>query len=330
MERERMRDDKGRFTSGRKLTVPSSEPVQGPRKIHESPKLTFPEPAKVDTPTVEEHILYMIDRQNRMERLSRNSEYAEVRIESDTPIGINLSGDWQYGSAGTDYETLQKHFDIVQSNPNLYMTALSNTIDGFIWPGGIWSELEHIEQQVEFAAQFGKEWRDKLLAVVGSRCHDWTKDKGGISPQEIAFRENVDNGMPFFQHGGMLTVKLNDIDYKIAMEHKSRFNSSLNVTNANKRVLDMRWPSADVVAIAHHHVAAIEHTTRWEGPDRRDVVLARTGTYKIDDDFSKDLGIGTGQMGGVTVVLDPEEKRITPFLKLETANEYINLKRGAI
>lgn len=314
----------------RKLKTSEPDPTLGLLQEHDDPKLTFPEPAKLETPTVEEHILYMRERQARMERLSRNSEYAEVKIESDTPIGINLSGDWQYGSAETDYETLHKHFNIVQENPNLYMTALSNTIDGFIWPGGMWSELEHLEQQVEFAAQFGREWRDKLLAVVGSRCHDWTKDKGGISPQEIAFRENVDNGMPFFQHGGVLNVKLNDIDYKIAMMHKSRFHSSLNVTNANKRVLDMRWPSADVVAIAHHHVAAIEHAVRWEGPDRRDVVLARTGTYKIEDSFSKDLGIGTGQMGGVTVVLDPREKQVTPFLKLETANEYINLKRGAV
>src|SRR3990167_8841044 len=311
----------------RRLKTPPFEPTLGLADQLPPPVLTFPEPARTLTPTVKEHLVYMRERQTRMERMSRTSEYAEVKIESETPVGIVLSSDWHIGSADTDYETFERHMDIVQNNPNLYLAAQSNTIDGYIWPGGMWSELEHIEQQVEFAKQFGKEWKDKLLAVVGSRCHDWTKERGGISPQELAFLENTDRGMPFFTNGGLLTVKLNDIDYKIGMLHKSRFHSSLNVTNPNKRVLDLRWPSADVVSIAHHHVAAIEHAVRWEGEDRREVVLVRTGTYKVDDGYSKSEGFGAGQIGGSMVVLDPKEKRIVPFLRIEDGNSYVNMCR---
>lgn len=307
--------------------VQPTEPTLGLSNDPLPPVLEFPPPVKIETPTVAEHLVYMMERQARMERMSRSSEYAEIKIKSDTPVGIVLSSDWHYGSQDTDYATFGRHMNIIKDNPNLYLAALSNTIDGYIWPGGMWSELEHIEQQKEFASQFAKEWKEKLVAVVGSRCHDWTKDRGGISAQELAFRDNVDEGMPFFTNGGLLTVNLNDIEYRMGMMHKSRFHSSLNVTNPNKRVLDLRWPSADVVAIAHHHVASVEHAVKWEGPDQRDVVLIRTGTYKVQDGYSKAEGFGAGQIGGSMVVLDPKEKRIVPFLRIEDGAAYVDMLR---
>ena len=313
--------------SRRKITTPPFEPTLGLSVDIPVPQVTFPEPAVTHLPDFKEHIIYLQDQQKRREGMSRTTEFAEIKIASETPVGIILSSDWHIGSQDTDYDTLERHMNLVQENPNLFLTALSNTIDGYIWPGGIWSEVAHIPEQIEIAKSFAKEYREKLLAVVGSRCHDWTKDKGGISPQETAFLENTDEGMPFFTNGGVLTIDLNGIKYGMAMLHKSRFHSSLNVTNPNKRVHDLRFP-ADVVAIAHHHVASVEHTTRYEGPYAKDVVFVRTGTYKMQDEYSKSEGFGAGQKGGVAVVLDPHEKHIVPFLRIEDANDYINMKRG--
>lgn len=310
--------------------VQPTEPTLGLAPDLPPPVVEFPEAPTSEFPSFGEHIIYLQEQQKRRESMSRNSESAEIKIQSDTPIGIVLSSDWHIGAQDTDYETFERHMKLVKENPNLFLTALSNTIDGYIWPGGIWSEVAHIPEQVEIAKSFAREYRDKLLAVVGSRCHDWTKDRGGISPQEMAFMENVDEGMPFFQNGGLLTIDLNGIKYKMAMVHKARMHSSLNVTNPNKRILDLRWPSADVVAVAHHHVASMEHAVRWEGEDRRDVVLVRTGTYKIDDGYSQSEGFGKGQMGGVMVVLDPKEKNMVPFLKIEDGARYVDAMRKQI
>ena len=311
----------------RRFKVPPVEPVAAATIERTTPVVEFPQTERT-LPDFKEHIVWLKERQARLERLSRTSEYAEIKIQSDVPVGIVLTSDWHIGSGDTDYDTFERHMGIIKEDPHLFMAALSNTIDGYIWPGGIWSEVAHIEEQVEIAGAFAKEWKDKLLAVVGSRCHDWTKDRGGISPQEIAFRDNVDNGMPLFANGGLLTVDLNGVKYKMGMVHKSRFHSSLNVTNPNKRMLDLRWPSADVVAIAHHHVASVEHASRWEGPDRRDVVLVRTGTYKVNDGYSKSEGFGAGQVGGSMVVLDPKEKRIVPFLRLEDGARYVRMMKN--
>lgn len=312
----------------RRMKIPKqiSEPVH--QNVLRNPSLEFPVSERT-LPDFKEHIVWLREKQAHLERLSRNSEYAEIKINSDTPIGIVLSSDWHIGAESTDYATFDKHMNIIKEDPNLFLTALSNTIDGYVWPGGIWSEVAHIPEQVEIAKSFAKEYKNKLLAVVGSRCHDWTKDKGGISPQETAFLDNVDSGMPFFQSGGLLTIDLNGIKYKIGMQHKSRFNSSLNVTNANKRTLDLRWPSADVIAIAHHHVAAIEHATRWEGEDRRDIVAIRTGTYKIADGYSRSEGYGEGQLGSPMIILHHKEKRIIPFLHIEDGAAVLKTMRGS-
>jgi hypothetical protein len=310
----------------RKMRVPRTKPEPAYQTVLRNPDVEFPT-VEHFMPTYEEHIVWLQERQTQMERMSKNSEYAEIKIRSDNPVGIALTSDWHIGSVETDYKTFNKHQEIIKNDPNLFEVALSNTIDGYIWPGGMMSEVAHVPEQIDIAKKFAKEWKGKILAVVGSRCHDWSKDKGLISAQELAFMENVDEGMPFFQSGGLLTIDLNGIKYKVGMQHKSRFNSALNVTNANKRTLDLRWPSADVVAIAHHHVASIEHTARWEGPDKRDVVLVRTGTYKIDDQYGRSEGFGNGQLGAPMIVLDNKTKHITPFLHLEDGAEFVRLKK---
>ena len=322
------RDRRGRqpevvFTRERQPVIE----LKGKPHLKNGVELVFPKPKKEAMPSFGEHLDWLRTRQAKMEKLSRTSEFAEVNINSPEPIGFVLSSDWHIGSQETDYSTFSRHMNLIKDTPRVYLAALSNTIDGYVWPGGIWSEVAHIPEQVEIAKQFAKEWDKKLLAVVGSRCHDWTKDKGGISPQETAFLENTDSGMPFFTNGGVLTIKLNGIPYKIAMEHKSKFHSSLNVTNPNKRVLDLRFPGVDVVAIAHHHVASVEHTYRGEGEYLKPVVFVRTGTYKINDAYSKSEGWGAGQVGGVMLILDQKEKHITPFLSIDDGVKYLKALR---
>lgn len=316
----RMKEQERRDTmnqSARRLRTPKyqGEPADNLDINLQPPTLKFPT-REVYVPTFNEHIVYLKDRQEKNRSAEKSSEFARIEIESETPIGIVLSSDWHIGSEGTDYDLFEKHMKMVKEEPNAYLTALSNTIDGYIWPGGMWSEIAHIPEQMEIARQFAREYKDKLIAVVGSRCHDWTKDKGGVSPQEMAFMENVDEGMPFFTHGGVLTVGLNGRDTTFALIHKSRYHSSLNVTNPNKRIHDLRWP-ADIIAIAHHHVASVEDTYRWEGPFKKEVALVRTGTYKLDDGYSQDEGFGHGQNGSPMVILSPDRKDYMVFKKLE-------------
>lgn len=271
----------------------------------------------------EDHFDWLDTVAKRRESITRTKEHAEIKIQSDMPIGIVLTSDWHIGAEGMDRDTFRRHMKGILDEPNAFMAVLSNTIDGYIWPGGMLGESVHIPEQIEVMKAFVSRFKEKMLCAVGSRCHDWTKERGGVSPQEVAFLESIDNGMPFMPNGGLMDIDLNGIKYRFGLMHKSRYNSSLNVTNPNKRMLDLRWPSADVVAIAHHHTAAIEHTTRWEGEDKRDVLLVRTGTYKVGDSYSESEGYGQGQIGSSIVLLDHREKRLYPFFNLEDGLAYL-------
>jgi hypothetical protein len=219
--------------------------------------------------------------------------------------------------------------EMIRQEPFAYMALLSNTIDNYIWPGGMFGELISTPEQQDTIKQFAHDYKEKIIAIVGSRCHEgWTTDKVGINPNELMFRELIDDGTAWLSKGGTVELKVGDITYSLGLVHKARFHSSLNLTNANKRMIDLRWP-VDISVIAHHHVASIEQTTRWEGPYKKDVVFIRTGTYKIKDAYSELEGFGQGQVGGVMVVLFPYVKKIVPFFRIEDGMEYLKLIRGA-
>ena len=277
--------------------------------------------------SLHEHIEELKELQNKRNERSYSQENARISINSKLPIGIVLTSDWHIGSEGTDYETWERHMELIKNEPFAFMACLSNTIDNYIWPGGMLSELVHTSDQQEIIKQFAHDYKNKIIAIVGSRCHEgWTSEKVGLNPNEIMFRELIDDGTPWLSKGGVVEIDLNGTVYSIGLVHKARFHSALNPTNANKRMMDLRWP-VDISAIAHHHVANIEQTTRWEGPYKKEVVLVRTGTYKIKDGYSELEGFGQGQVGGAMVVLFPDTKKMVPFIRIEDGMEYLKLLR---
>lgn len=298
----------------------------------QNPQVTFDVPEK-EPITWQEHVVYLRERQARLKRLEKSQEYARVEITSPLPIGVVLTSDWHLGSQGTDYELWEKHMNMIKNEPQAYMIPLGNTIDNFIWPGGMWGQMENPDVQMEMVRQFAHDFKGKFLGIVGSRCHEgWSEDKVNINPYEIMFTDEIDKGTPFLSKGGVINLKLKKdgqsegIDYTFGLVHKARFSSALNPTNPNKRIHDLRWP-ADIIAIAHNHIAEIDHTTRWEGPFTKEVISLRTGTYKRDDDYSESEGFGKGQIGGQMVVLDPRSKSIIPFLHIADGMRYLQAIR---
>ena len=170
-----------------------------------------------------------------------------------------------------------------------------------------------------------------LVPQIGDTRHKG-EDEQAID-QPVVWLTDGDSDVTYDKDGNVssiyrhvVEIDLNGTVYSIGLVHKARFHSALNPTNANKRMMDLRWP-VDISAIAHHHVANIEQTTRWEGPYKKEVVLVRTGTYKIKDGYSELEGFGQGQVGGAMVVLFPDTKKMVPFIRIEDGMEYLKLLR---
>jgi hypothetical protein len=294
--------------------------------MNNSTKVQF-QPSVIQPYTWREQIVFLQESQSRVSRGDKGQDHATVSIKSKTPIGIALSSDWHIGSLGTNYQKLLEHLDLIRKEPNAFMTLLSNTIDNFIFPSGQFAQAINPSDQIEIVKGFAKEYDKKILAIVGSRCHEgWSTDKVDINPNELMFQHNIDSGMPFLKKGGVLDIQLNNITYSFGLVHKGRGNSAVNPTNAARSLFDNRWP-VDVLAVAHHHVKQVLHGTRWEGKYKKEVLYIRTGAYKIDDDYSELEGFGKGQMGCPMVVLDPNKRRMIPFFNLEDGIEYLRLAR---
>lgn len=300
------------------------------KQLLSEPKVEFAAPDFGGAPaTWREHIEALRDHQSRIRRSEKAQDFAKVNINSNLPVGIVLTSDWHMGGKGTDYETWLRHMELVRNEPQAFMIPLSNTIDNFIFPSGMFDQMEHPSLQQEIVKNFAKEFQGKFLAIVGSRCHEgWTKQKTDVEVNLLMFEDVLQRGVPWMPTGGVLELTLNsDVKYTFGLIHKSRNNSSLNKTNANRRMREQRWP-VDITAIAHHHVKEISHGNQYEGPFEREVLDIRTGAYKIKDAYGEGEGFGQGDIGSPMVVIFPGEKKFIPFYSLEDGIRYLQLEKA--
>jgi len=287
------------------------------------PQLNFQENATGIPPTWQEFLEALKIKQERLGRENREQQFANLSIKSQLPIGIVLTSDWHLGGRGTDYDTWERHMELIKNEPLAYMIPLSNTIDNFIFPSGMFEQMENPASQQRMVKNFAEDFSDKILAIVGSNCHEgWTKKTTNIDPNYLMFEDNINKGIPWLPVGGVLDVNLNGFSYKIGLVHKARYNSSLNPTNPGHRIHDLKWP-VDIVAIAHSHVKQVLHSNKYEGDFEKELIIFRTGAYEVKSDFLEGEGWGQGQIGSPIAILMPDRKHVIPFYALEDGIDYL-------
>ena len=78
--------------------------------------------------SLHEHIEELKELQNKRNERSYSQENARISINSKLPIGIVLTSDWHIGSEGTDYETWERHMELIKNEPFAFMACLSNNL----------------------------------------------------------------------------------------------------------------------------------------------------------------------------------------------------------
>jgi hypothetical protein len=149
----------------------------------------------------------------------------------------------------------------------------------------------------------------KVLALVRG-CHDnWDYRNSGKDFIEALCEEvNAAN----LWHGGALRVKLGEQEYLFRLRHKYRYNSSLNVENAMRRLVEQQGP-CEVAFEAHLHNPYLMYRTIGE----REVILGRTGSYKRWDDYGQQIGGFKGIHGVPIIILWPDKHKLLAFHDLE-------------
>jgi len=268
------------------------------------------------------------------ERLDDTQRIASVAIETDHPIAVMFSGDWQLGDGATDHQTWAADMEFLLQTDDLYMAELGDkhqNMRAFKTLSGVLSQVLSPPQQAKMLRSLADEMSEKhkVLAWVDGN-HDGEFDERIFGEALLKYLlERAE--APRFINRGLLKLTVGGELYTLLLFHKSRFRSFMRTTHGNYREMQLSYP-ADVVAGAHDHVAGYELIENYSLA--RDAgmgfggatYLVKVGTYQ-DSEFGWRYFHNGGRPLNPTIVFWPGEHRMQIFNDPRSAVEYMRAVR---
>lgn len=175
------------------------------------------------------------------------------------------------------------------------------------------------DDQMSLVRKFFEGYREKIMATTQDPSHtDWMQQVSGVEPQRW-LTEGL--GIPCLKSGGRFNLNVNGIEYRGLLFHEiGKYKSSLNVTNAGKRMLDM-MDDVDFVVSGHSHIGAFEKLVKRDNKP----VIIQMGTFKLDDDFGTRKGLSPKpQVFFPTLLFDSHKKNIEVIEDRAAAKAIVN------
>lgn len=271
--------------------------------------------------TLDEFFAAFQDVQDFRKQFNIDQLQAKVDIKANQPIALSLISDTHIGSPYVDYEAMYNDMALINSHPRHYVGLGGDPIDNFMPffkdASASTNQLHPAKLQLLAQEKIYEYLKDSIVAVIGGNHNDMAKRKTGIDTEYFILRGHK---FPYLPSGGLVTLKVGDIEYKILWKHHYRYNSSLNQFNTHHRMLEKLEPTADIVVTEHEHNPGIESIEVGQFDSKRTVVNIRTGTYKIDDPYSVNK-YKSGCIGPQTVILFPNDRKILALHGRDAVND---------
>lgn len=244
------------------------------------------------------------------------------RYDTDKPIAITFSADWQLGQPGCDYDSFREDMEFIKNEPGLYID-----IGGDAWENIIQaSKVGSSHNQIPIAPQVGlysltlKMLLHKINTVKTGNHQYWTTTLTGEDWLKEKTREL---GLIYIKHGARVNLYVGDQYYPYATRHIGRFNSVFNPTHSNKQHQRMDFPWARFTIFEHMHVAAVE---QYRYNDKECAAI-RSGTYAIYDDRAQQYGFFGAHACNPTIILFPHEDKLIVFKDMRDAADHLRAVR---
>lgn len=282
------------------------------RKIHYVDKREYTETDVAD------YITAMIQLQNKQEKLNTKQVKATVELNETKPVGIAYWGDWHIGATGVDYRLFESDLQKIKNTDGLYFIGAGDYKDNYITcthPGAQFEQIIQPGMQDIAVKHYIEQVAEKCLALVRG-CHDdW--DKRIADKDFLGFLCELTGSVNLW-HGGELTINVGNQSYLWRCRHKYKYQSSLNLENAMRRINEMQGP-CDVAAEAHLHNGYVM-TRHLMGEYR---IMLRSGSYKVFDEHGQKLAGYKGKPAVPVVILFPDKHTMIPNLFLDDAIEVL-------
>ena len=277
-------------------------------------KIEYEDKKEYTKDDVADFIDAMINIQEKRKRLNTRQVRATVRLNEDKPVGVAYWGDWHIGASGVDYKLFEEDIRKIRDTEGLYFIGAGDYKDNYvtgIHPGSQFEQIIQPGMQDMAVKHYMEQVADKCIALVKG-CHEsWDKkltDKDFLETMcEVTDSINL-------WHGGELTIKVGSESYLWRCRHKYKFQSSLNVENAMRRIMEVQGP-CDVAAEAHLHNG---YTLKRHLMGEYRIML-RCGTYKIWDEFGQKIAGYKGKPAVPVVIMFPDRHTMIDELFLDDA-----------
>lgn len=260
--------------------------------------------------------------------LAPTQEMTEFTSPDDKPIGICFLGDIHAGASGVRYDQLREDLELIRDTEGLYVCGTGDYTDNFKHQArsgaGLYQSLfASPNEQIAYVATRLAIARGKWLCLAAGNHDQWDGKWAGIDRMP-ALASHLGTAY-FSERGGTVLATVGATRYVIVVKHDFAGRSRINKSNAQRRAWDEwpEWANADVVCLAHLHEPDL-HVTMRKG---QSVTYLRNGTFKVIDPWAESNGYKPSY-GVPVVVLDPGERKVTPFGLLRDGVRFLAQERN--
>jgi hypothetical protein len=264
----------------------------------------------------------MKDRSKKYIARFKEKSQCKINIKDEKYILICPLGDEHLGNDGTDYELAEKHAKLIGGCEYALAFDASDTTDNFI-NSKILEAIINASTTPKQQIKLFQTWLDffnghYILSISGNHSN-WAKKKTGVDWLAEFMKKNK---IIYNRDEIKIYINLNGIEYSGKLRHKMKHKSMYNATHGLKQNQRMYSEEIfDFMIAGHYHEASIEQTRNFGKPQ----IFIQTGTYKIIDTYSFELGYGRSYADFPCFILNPFEKSMIPFYHLEDGIKIVNL-----
>jgi predicted MPP superfamily phosphohydrolase len=266
--------------------------------------------------------------QAKLGKISSEQEEANITITTNNKyVALTFISDIHLENVNTDIRQLRDDIAIIRNTPDFYVGFGGDLIDNFMVGPHKEGTVEAVIPPKQARVAAGKLFdymKGRLLwTILG--CHDaWDANYADYNlPEHIARKLRI----PYLGHGGDINLTLQkngskkNVTYNIHARHKYKGATSSNGTATCKRVLTEISPIFDIIAVSHNHFAEIK-LENYLGKQR---CFIRTGSYKKEDRYSKQLGYQSSEFNAMipVVILNTETKQMKVVSGIENAADML-------
>lgn len=245
-----------------------------------------------------------LDSEKRIEKASLQNKFS-AKFPSNRVSCITFISD-QHIAPGTpvDFKRMREDAQLVAKTDDLYAILGGDAVDNHIkHHSAILAARSQPHDQYKLFDFYLQILQHRLLVVTSGNHDLWSNQYAGIDMVGWLSKEKR---LAYAPYEARIAIQCGKVEYKAAVRHQYRLNSSFNQTHAVKQWLRLGPEEFDIGCIAHHHEAAMEQFIY------RDKVCwgCRPGAYQITSAYSSVYGWNNAMPTCPSFLLFPDERQI--------------------